>query len=319
MTQKLPIGDVLNEAFQFGLHRWGTVIRFGWAPMLAGILVFAFAAVAILRFEAFNTLEDAESFDALKEIFRLPMPMAVLVGGAAFAAFLFFFSGFMASVYRLVALGEDRPGIFHLRFDGPAIRVFWAYIIYTLINYAVFGVAFLAALAMTGQSPGEVFGGLMQFFVLVVEAAEEGGEPDPAALEPLFAYMSAFGLGFLIAIIPLIYVNVRMTPFLPGSAAENRILLFGSFALSKGHFWSIFGALLLMILLIFAVSIVFQLAITFFDLLSQLLIGQGGGIAVGGAIVSIAVVVASVILQAFTYGVQFSTQAIIYRRLKTGQ
>ena len=47
MSAKLPVGDTINEAFQFGLHRWGAVLRFGWAPVVVSMVVMLVFAVVI--------------------------------------------------------------------------------------------------------------------------------------------------------------------------------------------------------------------------------------------------------------------------------
>ena len=37
MSERLPVGEVLNEAFQFGLKRWTSVLKYGWLPALLAI------------------------------------------------------------------------------------------------------------------------------------------------------------------------------------------------------------------------------------------------------------------------------------------
>ena len=319
MKHPLPIGEVLNEAFQFGLHRWMTVLRYGWAPAVAMLLVMAGAALILFDPIVWSNAQHGNQIESIGEILRAPIWLAVVVGIGTLLIAFFFFSGFMASVYRLVALGEDRPGIFHLRFDGPAWRVFWAYLIYTLINYAVVAIAMLISLALVSVSFGDLVAAFVEFFKAVAEASESGGEPDVAAYEEVGAAFGAFGLAFLFAFIPLIYVNIKLVPFLPGSAAENRILLFGSFQLTRGRFWSILGGVLLLVLMMMVLGIVFQLTVGIFDLLGQFLGGQHGGLGVIGMVLTGIVGIATIFYQTFVYGVQFAFQAIIYRRLKTGE
>ena len=104
MSGRVPAGEILNEAFQFGFYRWLTVFRF------------------------------ANSFS---DILNVSPFTAVVLGVIAAIILMVAFAGMFASVYRLVALGEDRPGFMQLRFDGPAQRVFMAQLILNAINYVI--------------------------------------------------------------------------------------------------------------------------------------------------------------------------------------
>jgi hypothetical protein len=66
---------------------------------------------------------------------------------------------------------------------------------------------------------------------------------------------------------------------------------------------------------LFAVGIAFSLAMSFIELMSSL----GGSMAFIGAIFGVIGFAATVVYQVFVIGVQLSLQAIIYRRLKTGE
>ena len=114
----------------------------------------------------------------------------------------------------------------------------------------------------------------------------------------------------------LIYVNIKLVPFPPGSASENRLLLFGAFRMTAGHFWSILGLYILFILAMIVLGIVYTLAMSFIELMASL--GGAGALTIIGAIFTVVAFAAAIAYQVFVIGVQLSLQAIVYRRLKTG-
>ncbi len=317
MSERLPVGDTLNEAFQFGLKRIVTVIRLGWAPMLLVIGMAVGFTRLVFDVSALKSSEDASVLLSPGPYLTMPPAVAILLGIGVLIIIMLLMAGFMASVYRLVALGEDRGGVFDLRFDGPSVRVFWAQLILALIGYGIFAIAFLIASAMTGNAPGEVFAAAVKFFAEVVSAAATGVEPDEQILMQLAGPLSVFFLAGLIALLPTVYANVRLAAFPAGSAAENRLLLLGAFDLSKGQFWSIFGVYFFLFLALMVFGFVYTILSSILELLASLG-GAGGALAVIGVIFWVVQIAMMIFYQAFVLGVQLSMQAIIYRRLKTG-
>ncbi len=195
--------------------------------------------------------------------------------------------------------------------------MFWAQLIVAIIGYVIFGVAFLVASLATGNTPGDVLSSFFGFFSMIMVAAEGGVEPDQQTLMAFAQPLRIFVLAGLIALVPSVYVNIRLAPFAAGSAAENRLLLMGSFALTRGQFWSIFGIYVLLIGALFALALVYSIASQILEILMS--IGGGGGaLALIAAIFGVLQIGATVLYQAFVLGLQLSTQGIIYRRLKTG-
>lgn len=318
MSQKLPVGDVLNEAVQFGLHRWGTILRFGWLPMLLSMVVVMAYIIVAFGAAVFTVEEGQSDLETLKSAMRFSVPVAIVLGVAAYAFVIFLFCGVAASVFRLVALGEERPGIFQLRMDGATARVFWAYVIIMVISSVIWGVAFTVGLGMAGETWGGLFSGFMRFIELA-EAADTGESTDLEAFSALMGPLKAVGLASLIAAIPAIYVGVKLSPFPAGSAVENRLLLFGSFAMTFGHFWSIVGIFILLFIFMMVVGIIYQLALTIFQMLAVLLATQGAALAFVSGIIFVGILAASIFYQLFITALQLSVPAIIYRRLKTGE
>ena len=315
MAEKFAVGEALNETFQFALHRWGSVLRFGWAPIALALAVTFGLAWTVLDIEALRAAEDNP--DGLSNIgdwlnVSAPAAIALVLIGSVIVSFIL--SGFMASVYRLVALGEERPGFVHLRFDGPAQRVFLANLIQSLINIGICAAAFLVASATSGISPGDAFDAFGEIMRIV---SESGGEVDESAFGESVAPAGLFFLAILYAILPMIYVNIRLAPFLSGSAAENRLLLLGAFRLTAGNFWNLFFFYFLLTISLAVIVFAFQIVVGILDTLSAL--PSSGVFALIGYIAGAISFIATIAFQVFTYAIQFGAQGVIYRRLKTGE
>ena len=196
--------------------------------------------------------------------------------------------------------------------------MFWAQVVLAIINHSLYGIGFLAAATIAGQSPLESFGAIFRFFTIVLAAAESGAEPDPDQLLMLVDHIGVFALAGLLTMIPLIFVNVRLAPFVAGSAVENRLLLFGAFNLTKGQFWSIVGFYILLLLMLMVIGIAFTLISSIFEVLAALGSGGDGILALVGFVFAALLFVSYILYQSFIIGVQFAAPAVMYRRLKTG-
>lgn len=316
MQNKLSVGEALNETFQFAVNRWPAILRFGWAPVVMAMLISVLLAVVLIDRKAIQAMEDGtQTLGQFTDILSVPGPAAfVLVLGAGLAI-LVLMSGFMANVYRLVALGENPDGLVHLRFDGPAMRVLAASVVLNILNFGLYLVALLAASLMTGISLGDAFGAIGEFMQLVINAAQSGQPVNPEAIGDSVAPFGLFGVAFVLFIIPFVYLNVRLAPFVAGSAAENRLLLMGAFQLTKGNFLPLLGYFILLFGALILLSIVFQIAVGIFDAVGSLSGGAFAPLAFIAGLISLGL---SFVYQLFTMALQMGGQGIIYRRLKTG-
>jgi len=82
-----------------------------------------------------------------------------------------------------------------------------------------------------------------------------------------------------------------------------------------GHAWSIFGVYVLFFIAMVVMSILYTLTMSFFEVMASL----GGAVALVGVIFALVQMAAVLFYQVFVMGVQMALQAIIYRRLKTGE
>ena len=176
----------------------------------------------------------------------------------------------------------------------------------------------MGAMAMNGESWSSLMEGFKTFGELAAAAEQESAD-ELAAFGALMTPLKIFGLAFLFAIVPLIYMSVKLAPFPPGSAAENRLLLLGSLSMTSGHAWSIFGVFLLYIAFIMVLSIVYSLADTVLQLLAAMLVSFGSVFALVAMVMYLALAAVAIFFQLFMMAMQYAVPAIIYRRLKTGE
>lgn len=312
MSKQVPVGAVVNEAFNFGLKRWGTVLRVFWLPTLVTVILLVAYFAAAFKMEAAAGASPAD----WRELLRLPLPAAIAGAVALMLAVSVLMSGALATMFRLIALGEQPKGFFHLRFDGPAVRTFLAGLILALINLAILATAAAIVQITTGKS---VIDGLISMFDIFQESvrssSQQMSQSDTRALMEAAAPITS---AYLYAFLPMLYVGIKFAPFMAGTAAENRIWLFGSFRMTFGHWWSIFFSYVLFTIAFILLAVVIQLAFGALEFLAKYFTARGGAAAALGAVMSIALFVVSVIYQAFALGAQSAMQAVIYRRIKTG-
>ncbi|ESQ91727.1 hypothetical protein ABAC460_05145 [Asticcacaulis sp. AC460] len=142
------------------------------------------------------------------------------------------------AVFR-AALTDEKPGFGYLRFGGDELRMILIHIIYVLLFLGVY-----AALAIVGVALGAGFSlideDLMPLGVLIA----------------IVAIIAGIGL--------MIWLMIRLSLFSVQSFDEKRINLFGSWKLTKGNFWSLFGGYLLAWLLAVVVETVVMTVVWFF-------------------------------------------------------
>lgn len=324
MSDKVRIGGVLNEAVMFGAHHWLTYVRFAWAPFVLIALLSIGLTALLIDFGAIAAAGEATgqlqafSFDTL---FRLPVPVTIVAFAALGLVIAFLMAGPVASIARLVILGEKNPGLVHVRMDGPARRVFIAMVISGLINIVIWAVAVAIVQFFFDQNPFSGFGTLIELMKTSGVAGANGTAPSlsPEQLDEFKNVMAAWGGVFFLTIIPSIYVGLKLVPFVPGSAAENRLILMKSLRMTRGHFWSIFGAYVLFVVFLGIAGIVLGLSLEIINVLLGFLANQGTALAVVGIILVVIVNLIEFVFNLFSATAQLALSAIIYRRIETGE
>lgn len=321
MSSKIPVGATVNEAFRFGMKRWPSVLRFFWLPIALGGGTIALLVGGLIDFKAAQAIgAPTNSFAAFQSVLRVPAPVFFAAVAAAYAAVFLLMSGGVASIFRLVVHGEERRGIFQLRFDGPAIRVFFSYVVLMLINLAVFGAALLVASLVTGQSPFGGFAAIMQFFQEAAKADAAGASSMPTeSVQRLMDEARPLMTAWAFSVLPLVYLGVKLAAFPAGSAAEDRLLLFGTFRMTFGHWWSIFFCFVLTFIALVLLAIVVEIPFNILVGLGKALAQQGGAAAAIGGLIVFLSTAAYLVYQFFVVAVQLALNAVIYRRLAYGE
>ena len=309
----LPSGEVLNEAFQFSLRCWSAVLRLAWLPLvLCGLIFLGYGALAFVG-------GSGAGGEPAGIALRVPGVVAFVLGAAATGGAVYLFAGFMTSIYRLVATGEERPGLAVLRADPPVMRVFLAMVIVNAAGFALMGAGLALAMLVTATGPSAVAAALAEYVSLAANASATGQPVSIEALERLSEPLSVLFLGAVGALAPIIYLNVRLAPFAAAAAVENRLLLLGSFHLTRGRFWSIFFIFFLLLVSILALSIIIQLGSAIFQQLGQALLMLGGAAGLAGSGLLLIAFLIGIGFQLFSTTLQVAAQGIIYRLLKTGE
>jgi hypothetical protein len=166
------------------------------------------------------------------------MPPASVMGlGPAYVLFMLvtyiLLAAYEAACLRWMIHGET-GGVFGLSLGADTWRVYLGYWIWLFLGIVVYLVVFMLMFGMIGG---------------VVVAAQ--GNPEAAGPGALVGalVMVVAGLAFL-------WLTVRLAPAAATSVARRRFAFFDAWKVSKGRFWALFGAFLLLILMYFVLCIV---------------------------------------------------------------
>ena len=310
MSEKMPVTDLLNESFTFGLRRFFTVLRCLFVPYLILIVGLCIVAVGLLDFDAISRLEnndmpEPESFEdvmgIINSVFRGTWQSALAVFFVAATVLSLPLYGGIASIFRLVGLGEEPGGWFNLRLDGPMWRTFFSWLIIGILQNLFFGIGLAVAYGMNPD---------MFAFFADLEALED----DPT---PLFGLLGSLFFAWFIFLLLSMFVFTKLAPFPAASACENRLMLVNSWSRTSGHFWTILGGYIMLVLALTFANMAFQILTSVLQGVFTAVSAMGGEAMVGimVAFVTLVILVASLAFTVFTTGVQMAFPAVIYRRL----
>lgn len=155
-------------------------------------------------------------------------PQSVMAMGAWYVLFLFFFylllAAYEAACLRWMIRGETK-GLFGLALDADTLRVYFGYWIWFFLLMAAY---LVFVFAIVGTVAGTAMSG-------------QGASPDAlGAMGPVVVILLA------LLLVALIYFSVRFSPAAATSIAKRRFAFFDAWTVTKGRFWGLFGAFVLL-------------------------------------------------------------------------
>ncbi len=176
---------------------------------------------------------SAPSMDAM-----MP-PQSVMALGPMYALFLLFYyillASYEAACLRWMVRGET-GGVLGLSLGADTWRVYFGYWIWFFLL-----IAFYIVIAIVGF-------GLAGSFLAV-----GGADPTPSAMGGVAIFIPVFVLALVLG---LVYFAVRLAPAAATSIARRRFAFFDAWTVTKGRFWALLGAFVLLFLMLIVLCIV---------------------------------------------------------------
>jgi hypothetical protein len=142
--------------------------------------------------------------------------------------FYILLAAYEAACLRWMIRGETK-GFFGLALDGDTWRVYFTYWIWFFLLIAAY---IIIAIVVFGAFAG----------------AMAGAQANPDALGAMGP--AAFLIGLLV-LVGLVFFSVRFAPAAAASVAKRRFAFFDAWTVTKGRFWAMFGAFVLLWLMYF--------------------------------------------------------------------
>ena len=247
MRVQYDIGKVFEDSFALiRAHPWWVL---AWGTLL--VLLPTIPMIPMLGWIFANLETVADDPDSINQMIGLNL-LANLSSVLQFVLLI----PVMAAVARIVLAKLPAKNFVGLRVSMDELWVFVVYMAMIVGLFIVAMVVFLVAL----------FAGLLVGYASGVEAAGVG---------------TGIFVG-LLAILPLIWVLVRLSLVIPASVDLNTFALVPAWKASKGHFWPLLGTALLAALVALAVSIVWIILLMIVGFALAMVAGATGMISMDG-------------------------------------
>jgi hypothetical protein len=319
--KKLRITATVTEAMSFAWNNFGNLIRLGWVPLLLVLFAYAGGRYFFLQSIGLDFLEiDFTDKDALSE-FRQSADWAIssTQGGWLLSFVLSIVTAFFLAPLYVVMFRyaiDDVPlprQIAHFTFGQRELRYAGAAILFSIISIValiVFAPAGFSLMKMANNMPLEVWS-LTETDPMAFEQEMEKYVTE----QSVATWGLPFFISILVGIIAYIWLMMRLTAFMPLVAVENRLGLMRAFRMTKGNFWRILMAVLLltiMIMLGLFVAILALLVVVFIFVFLISMLPGGIGLAVG----ALFAIGGYVVFMAFFYGIGIGFSSGIYGQLR---
>ncbi|WP_375269748.1 hypothetical protein [Phenylobacterium sp.] len=289
-------GDAAFEGFR--LTRENPRVVLAWS--IFHFVVSSIGAVVLIAFGGDAMTQLAEQPEAAPDemtaLLRQMAPAYLILAPLGLATM----SAIAAAVYRL-QLRPQEGGFGHLRFGADEIRL----VLLTLIYYVLAVIGLVGLILLAGVIAGVV-------------AAVAPDAQAPAAWATL---LFCGGL--------IIYALVRLSLAPVLTFQERRLVVFGSWSLTRGHFWRLLGAYVLAGLTIAVVTLL--TTVIFAAVLGIISVTMGRGLEGVGAVFqpdfssisayvtveTFIYLVVTAVLNAIYYPVILSPQVVAYRAFRT--
>lgn len=288
--------DAAFEGFRLTREQPKTLLIWAGFNLIIGVLgmviLFGMGGEAFRTLAATSPGPEADPTEALAAMAQLgPAYLFMLVVSIVSQAML------GAAVYRAVLRPSD-GGIGYLKFGGDELRLIGLSLIYVVLFAVGTALAVLASNVAASLARGLL------------------GSGGAGALAGVAVGLFVLGL--------MIFVVVRLSLAGVVTFARRRISVFGSWGITRGHFWGMVGTY---VLTVASVIVIALLALIIFAALAAIL--SGGDLAAVGSMFSpdmtsfatymtptmVAYTVFGALLNAVYYAAIFSPHAVIYRAL----
>lgn len=245
MADKQPLNATF---FAFKKRDRGGVL-FSTTAAYILILIVVFGGFVVLNLAAvidyFNWITDVQNAGGDASSMMTPPASVVALGPMYFIFQIVFYiivAAYEAACLRWMIHGE-RGGLFGLSLGADTWRVYFTYWIWFFL-YVAYAIILLVVLGGFGASLGF--------------SAAQGG--DPSQMGSSFLVMALIFCAWLVG---MIFFSVRFAPAAATSVARRKFAFFDAWTVTKGRFWAIFGAFVLLILMYIVGYFIFSMIATF--------------------------------------------------------
>lgn len=225
---KLSVSDIAVAGFRVARQKPATIVVWAVAALLMSLV--SAGLMLSMGGEAMNQMMslalNPQAIEANPQAMAALYAQLAPLYGAFMLVSIVYYAVLLPAAYRAV-LRPKESALGYLRFGADEGRQLVVNIVLSLVLFGVY-----------------LGGGILMMLIVAITAFAGGAG---AAIGTLLGLVALLALWF--------YVAVRLSLAGPQTLAERRIRLFGSWALTKGKFWPLFGGYVVAFLLALVVTI----------------------------------------------------------------